>query len=211
MKLKIIFIFCLSFSSLILSAQKNLQWGKKLEIGQKTGIYQTLEDLKNDKIVELEGKITNTTPDFFQVGKKYTMFKKADFAGYRDEFGNRIRIINGKGYIVLSYGKINLYSREYGFNTTGSDGSVERNPIDYNHTELFYSFSEDDEPVLLKGWDAKNNVKIASLLFKDNATVSNAYINDTSDDYDYSVKNAFTDNAERLIHYVDMYNGLVNE
>lgn len=207
--MKIIICAVLTICAIQAHGQKNLQWGKKLKVGQKTGIYKTLDDLKNDRIEELEGKITNTNISYFQVGKKFTMFKKVDFAGYRDEFGNRVRIINGKGYIVLSYGKINLYSKEYGFNTTGSDGSVERNAIDYNHTELLYSFSESDEPTLLKGWDGKHNEKMATLFFKDNEAVSNAYLNDTNDDYDYSVKNSFSDNAERLIHYVDIYNGLV--
>ena len=201
---------CILFTLVAINtnAQKNLQWGKKIDIKQKCGIYHTLEDLKNNKIEEI-ATITNNNIGYFMANKKFYMFKSVDFAGYRDQFGNRRQIIKGKGYIVLSYGKINLYSKQYGFNTTGSDGSVERNPVDYDNTEIFYSFSQTEEPVKLKGWDSKHNEKIADLFFKDNEAVRTSYINDVSDDYDYNVRNAFTDNAERLIHYVDIYNGLV--
>ncbi len=191
-----------------LFAQKNLQWGKKIDPKQKCGLYRTYDDLKNDKIEEI-GTITNTQLKWFMVGQKFYMFKGADFIGYRDDYGNRVKIINGIGYIILSYGKINLYSKFYGYNTKDDLGNVERNPVGYENAEMFYSFTEFDEPIKLKGWDSKHNVKIADLFFKDNETVKNAYINDESDDYDYSVKNAFSDNFERLIHYVDIYNGLV--
>lgn len=207
-KMKISICALLTICAINVNGQKNLQWGKKLKGEQKTGIYKTIDDFKNDKIEDV-GKITSAGIDYFMIGKKFTMFKKVDFVGFKDEWGNRHRIINGKAYIVLSYGKINLYSKRYGFNTIDSDGNIERNAIGYDDSELFYSLSDNDEPIKLKGWDSRHNEKMGELLFKDNEAVKTAYVNDDSEDYDYSVKKAYTDNLERIIHYVDIYNGLI--
>lgn len=212
MKTKIKILICIIFTACVTNtnAQFNLQWGQKIVGEQKSGLYRTKEDFAADKIEDV-GKIDNVQNNWIMAKKKFYMFKKADFYGFKDLFGNKFRIINGVGYNVLSFGKVYLYSSNgYCFNTRDDKGNTERNAADgYNSFLIYYSFNETDQPIRLNGWDKTKNTKMADLFFKDNETIKTAYINDESDDYEPIHKNVYADNLERLIHYIDLYNGLV--
>ena len=210
-KIKIsICTFLTFFCAMNVKGQFNLQWGKKIVGQQTTGLYRTAEDFKNDHIEDV-GKIDNVQTNWFMANKKFYMFKKADYYGFKDDFGNRYRVINGVCYNVLSYGKIYLYSnRGYCFNTRDDKGNTERTAADgYNSFLIYYAFDETSELKRLMGWDKKNNSAVGELLFQDNVSVKTNYVNDDSDDYEPNHKNVYADNLERLIHYVDVYNGFV--
>lgn len=198
--------FCI-LCSFNLQAQRNIQWGNTIKGVQQTGTYKTLDDLKNNKFENI-GKIENVTASWFKVGKKFYMLGKVDFVGFRDEYGNRFRIINGKAYNVLSYGKLYLYSQGYELNSRDQEGNTDRSANGYDSFIMFYSQTETGAPIKLTGWDKMHNEKIATLLFNDNEAVKTAYINDESDDYEPAHKNVYADNLERMIHYADVYNGL---
>jgi len=198
--------FCI-LCSFNLKAQRNIQWGNTIKGVQQTGVYKTLDDLKNNKLEDI-GKIENVNPGWFMVGKKFFMYGKVDFIGFRDEYENRYRIINGKAYNVLSYGKLYLYSQGYVLNSRDQEGNTDRSALGYDSFTMFYSQSEGGAPIKLTGWDKMHNEKIATLLFSDNEAVKAAYINDESDDYEPALKKVYADNLERMIHYADVYNGL---
>ena len=80
----------LTLIALNANAQKNLQWGKKIDIKQKCGTYHTLEDLRNDKIDEI-GTITNNNSGYqHQQGSSNGEFlidqKNAQIRGLRNVF-----------------------------------------------------------------------------------------------------------------------------
>ena len=213
MTTKIKFSICTLFTflcAMTVQGQFNLQWGKKIIGEQTSGLYRSAEDFKNDHVEDV-GKIENVQTKWFLANKKFFMFKSADYYGFKDNFGNRYRVLNGVCYNVLSYGKVNLYSSiGYRFNTRDEQGNTERTAADgYNSFLLYFAFDDHSEPQRLNGWDKKNNEVMGDLFFQDNSTLKTNYVNDNSDDYEPNHKNVYADNLERLIHYVDLYNGLV--
>jgi hypothetical protein len=224
MKFKIIAAFL--FLTFAVKAQFNVQFGKKIVGDQKAGIYKTFIDLSKDSI-EYRGEQDKTkgTRSWIMLGKSFVMFKKADFYGYKDYFGNRYRIFNGQSYNVLSFGKMNLYSVNYELNCREENGKTptERCVIgDFcpscgvgqrykdGTVELFYSTSPDGELIELKKWQKKDKFEIANTFFLGDEKIKAEFLNDNKEDYSNHDKNGALNELERLIFYLNKINGITN-
>lgn len=202
-------ILLLFLSSAIFS-QTNIYFGQKdLTYPQKAGIYETAEDLINDSVKDV-GKFISLF-DAFVIGKPrgvkfeqgFFSLKNPTIFGFKDNFGNRYRIINDMDFVVLSAGSKWLYSRYY------------KNYDKYEHIEksgacidiiLYYSNGINSELKEIKKWDKTPSKEANEKLFITDAEISKQYMSDVSDDYDPHYKNGCIDHLERIIHYTDLYN-----
>lgn len=202
-------LLLLLVSSAIFS-QTNIYFGQKnLTYPQKGGIYETAEDLINDSVKDV-GKFISLF-DAFVIGKPrgvkfeqgFFSLKNPTIFGFKDNFGNRYRIINEMDFVVLSAGSKWLYSRYY------------KNYDKYEHIEksgacidivLYYSAGINSELKEIKKWDKTPSKEANEKLFITDNEISKQYMSDVSDDYDPHYKNGCIDQLERIIHYTDLYN-----
>lgn len=69
---------------------------------------------------------------------------------------------------------------------------------------VYFATGPEGIPESIKKIDKKEQV--ANLLFKDDESIKNEYLNDSNDDLDPSCKNCTSDDVERIIFYVNKYN-----
>jgi hypothetical protein len=218
MKTKI--ILCLSLISSLTFSQVNIYFGQKnLTYPQKGGIYETAEDLINDKVKDVGiynqaysklkmGYQQAAHAGEINFGENYYKLKGAAFFGYKDDYGNRYRIVDGFDYIVLSAGSKWLYSFRYKNNLVYDDKV--KNKIEkygsYNEIMIWCSNGVNAEIIKIKKWDKTPSTEANGKLFMDDPEISKQYMSDVSDDYDPHYKKGCMDQLERIIHYTDVYN-----
>lgn len=213
----------LGISLLLLSgtifSQTNIYFGQKnLTFPQKGGLYETEEDLINDNVkdvgvynqalVKLVGFRQAAHAGEINFGENWYKLKGAKFFGYKDDAGNRTRVIDGSDYIVLCAGSKWLYSRGY-YNQKVYNEKV-KNKIEkygaYSSIVVWYSNGTNSELIKIKKWDKTPSKEANEKLFITDAEISQQYLADVSDDYDPNYKNGCMDQLERIIHYTDLYN-----
>jgi hypothetical protein len=228
--MKFISILKISLLPLLLSntahAQVNVYMGQKdLTYPQKGGIYETADDLMNDKIkdVGVYNEALNKLKLGFQrgahdgevnFGETYYKLEGATFFGYKDDRGNRHRIIKGASYVVLSAGEKWLYSDSYYCNKAFPTGSRARPLLGdkierygaYSTVSLWYSNGIDGELIKIKKWDKTPSKEANEKLFMTDPEISQQYLNDKKEEFDPDSKNSYIDQIERIIFYTELYN-----
>lgn len=216
MKTKI--IICLSLLSSLTYSQVNIYFGQKdLTYPQKGGLYENAEDLINDKVKDVgvyNQALSKLKMGFQQsahineVNFGETYYKLNSIFGYKDDNGNRHRIINGDDYIVLSAGSKWLYASGY-YNMVVYDKAKKNKIEKYGSCStivVWYSTGKSTELTKIKKWDKTPSNEANEKLFMDDPEISQQYMSDKSEDYDPNYKNGCMDNIERIIHYTDIYN-----
>lgn len=207
---KIILSTLFVFLIIIVNAQKDIQFGKQIFGEQKSGFYKSYEDLLNDK-VETPGEIDGWTimEGFVKLEKKVIWFKDVSYYGFKDTHGNRYRIINGKAKNMVCAGKICLYTKGYQMNTSfdpkDKNKLITRGYYNSDHIVVVY-FSSGSNEILESIKKVDNKEQVANLLFKDDMSIKNEYLNDSNDDLDPGCKRCTSDDVERIIFYVNKYN-----
>lgn len=229
-------ILLLFLSSAIFS-QTNIYFGQKdLTFPQKGGIYETGEDLINDTIKDVG--VYNQDFDKLKMGfqqaahageinfgETYYKLKGAKFFGYKDDRGNRHRIVNGDDFIVLSAGSKWLYSNYYGYknryiptrngkpqyliadkNYEAKFGKKIEKYAAYSDIRVWYSNGTNTAIMEIKKWDKTPSKEANEKLFMDDAEISKQYMSDVSDSYDPNHDDGCMDQLERIIHSTDLYN-----
>jgi len=218
MKIKILaFVILLSPS---LFGQANVFFGKKdITFPQKPGFYQTEQDFLNDSVkyvgeFEEDRRERSKKPHLNVIdytstvnfGKDYFAYRDAKFFGYKDDCGNRYRIINGTSYVVRAAGAIWIYTPRYMNQIDPWDKKktkiIKAGP--YSDISVFYSKGNSTDLAKIKKWDKDASKEANEKLFADDPGISQQYMSDKQKDYfpDYNYLNAL----ERIIFYVDSYN-----
>ncbi len=203
---QIIFSIFLILAVLKVNSQNTIQYGKTIIGKQKPGFYKTQEDLLNDKIEYLGELDEKIVVDYFvKLGGKVYKFSEVNYYGFKDAFGNRFRIINGKAYNMLCYGKLCLYIKGYRLNVIDNKTkAIERGAPNQDFTFVYYSEGPSGNLIQIKNYDKPSSV--ADALFKDDEIIKNEYLNDKNDDLDPTCKRCITDDLERIIFYSNKYN-----
>jgi hypothetical protein len=228
--MKFISILKISLLPLLLSntihAQVNVYMGQKdLTYPQKGGIYETADDLINDKIKDVGvynealsklklGFQTGAHDREVNFGKTYYKKAGATFFGYKDDEGNRHRIIKGGDYVVLSAGEKWLYSDVFYCNKYLPTGTrarpvhgdkIERSGA-YSTVSLWYANGVDGELIKIKKWDKTPSKEANEKLFITDSEISQQYLSDKKEEYDPYNKDSHMDQIERIIFYTELYN-----
>lgn len=198
-------IFILSFS-LKFYSQYDIQYGNQVIGKQKPGFYKTYEDLLNDKIEYLGELDERIVIDYFvKLDGKVYKFSEVKYYGFKDTYGNRLRIINGKAYNMICAGKICFYVKGYRLNGIDNKTKIaSRGLPSKDFTFVYYSDGPSGNLMPIKNYDKSSSV--ANILFKDDEAIKNEYLNDTNDDLDPTCKKCPSDDMERIIFYVNKYN-----
>lgn len=227
------------FSLLMITAahaQVNVYLGQKdLTYPQKGGIYETADDLLNDKIkdVGVYNEANNKLKLGFQLsahagevnfGETYYKLKDAPFFGYKDDAGNRHRIIKGWDYVVLSAGEKWLYSDVYycnkyipsvkgkpqylvaGTRWDGKHGNKIERYGAYKDVSFWYANGLNGEVTKIKKWDKTPSKEANDKLFAADPEISQQYMSDTKEEYDPNNKDSHMDQIERIVYYTQLYN-----
>lgn len=207
---KIFFSIVFTITTLIANAQNDIQFGKQVFGEQKSGFYKSYEDLLNDKLEtpgELDGWMI--LEGFAKLEKKVIWFKDAGYYGLKDTHGNRYRIVDGKAKNIVCAGKICLYTRGYQMNTSfdpkDKNKLIKRGYYNSDHIVVVY-FSTGPNGIIESVKKIDKREVVANILFKDDESIRNEYLNDSNDDLDPSCKKCTSDDAERIIFYVNKYN-----
>jgi hypothetical protein len=218
MKIKITGLF-LTFGSLLFG-QSNVFFGEKdIIYPQKPGLYITEQDFINDSVKyvgefekdrsEKAKKVHLNVIDFsssVNFGDTYYKFKDATFFGYKDDYGNRYRVVNGGSYPVRAFGTKWVYSVRY---------LNQIDPLDKKKTKIIkagqsdriyilYSNGLSNELIPIKSWDKDASKEANEKLFGDDAEISQQYLMDKKKDY--HTDNKYVNALERIIYYTDLYN-----
>ncbi len=196
---------------------------------QKAGIYETVEDFLTDSVKfagnynEARNKIKlgyqhQQYLGTVNFGDTYYKYEDAPFFGYKDDCGNRYRIVNGAAYVVLAAGAIWMYSQEYrnGIYTTEAraddfikrkkEGKKIQKYAAEQYVTIWYAVGLNGERIALKNWKKAPSEKLANTLFAKDAGIARQFLEDTKEDYSLLFQDSYMNNLERIIYYVELYN-----
>ncbi len=224
------FIILFLITSVVAFCQSNVYFDQKdMVYPQKAGIYETLEDFLKDSVKYIGeyneaynkiklGSMRWQHAGTVNFGDTYYKYAEATFFGYKDDSGNRYRIMNGGAYVVLAAGDIWLYSQGYrngiysnehepgGWIKTKKEGKKIQKYATEQDPWVWYAFGVDAEKEKLKNWKKKPNEKVKAALFANDPEIAAAFMADRKKDHNLLFDNSYMNNLERIIYYVTLYN-----